>query len=321
MINTAAATAAVAKRSTQASHGAERGKRHSSTRPIRSVRSTVCSNGTSTSTLRYCTSLCRHAASTSASNALQARSYARASPGVTSIVRRSPDLRINEYGIPDFAAVEPVRASDQVQGHHFVAARRQQLERTLAPGRVEKVRDDNRQTATPLSLLKLADGTPQVRAAVGGERRRATRARAAIDGRALSGDDLGAQPIGERQQRHAIEVGRPDVAERGGDPERLIELAVTRHRPAGVDEQIDAEILVLVEQAQHQSVESLVRLPVDVPDVVALGIRPVVGELDAASAMPALALAAAGAGEGPRRHEPQPLQRLQEARVKPHVAP
>ncbi len=89
---------------------------------------------------------------------------------------------------------------------------------------------------------------------------------------------LSAQARAERQDRQSIEMCETDVAERRREPARHVELRRFCHRAAGVDHQVDRKVPLLVEQPQQQPVEALVGLPVDVAEIVAGGIRPMVGE-------------------------------------------
>ena len=111
------------------------------------------------------------------------------------------------------------------------------------------------------------------------------------------GDDSLAEPAAERQDRQPVEMHEADVAERRRDPARHVELRRLRHRSADVEHQVDRQVALLVEQPEQQPVQPLVRLPVDVAEVVAGGVRPVIGELQPA---PALAASAGRRGSVPR---------------------
>ena len=50
----------------------------------------------------------------------------------------------------------------------------------------------------------------------------------------------------------------------------------------GINKKIDRQVLLFVEQAQQQPTETTIRLPVDVAEVVAGGVLPIVGKLQPA---------------------------------------
>src|SRR5262245_11294266 len=60
----------------------------------------------------------------------------------------------------------------------------------------------------------------------------------------------------ERQNGHAVEVNQADVAQCGRNSLRLVELPLARHRSAGIEEEVDRKVLLFVEQAQQQPVET-----------------------------------------------------------------
>src|SRR5204862_3748723 len=95
-----------------------------------------------------------------------------------------------------------------------------------------------------------------------------------------------------------------DVTERGGDLPSEIELRRLRHRGADVEDQVDRQVLLFFEQAQEQAADALVRLPVDVPEVVAVGILAVIGEFDAAPALGRAPVGAITPGELAPRDDP-----------------
>ena len=126
------------------------------------------------------------------------------------------------------------------------------------------------------------------------------------------GDDSRPSPLAERQDRQPIEMREPDVAERRRDPPRHVELRRLRHRSAGVEHQVDRQILLLVEEPQQQPVQALVGLPVDVAEVVAGGVRPVIGELEPAPALGRQPIGAVLPGERPLRDDVEVFQLLEE---------
>ena len=96
---------------------------------------------------------------------------------------------------------------------------------------------------------------------------------------------LAAERATERENGDAIQMREADVAQRGRNPARLVELGRLGHRSRRVDEQIDRQVLLLVEQTQEQPVQTLIGLPVDVPEVVARRVLPVIGELEPAATL------------------------------------
>ena len=124
---------------------------------------------------------------------------------------------------------------------------------------------------------------------------------------------LGAQ----RGRRDAIQVGKPDVGQRGGELERQVQLGrrAEPHRGAGVDQQIDRQILVLFVAAQREPPQAPVEVPVEVSEIVAGGVVAVIGELEARAQAPAAAPAAALAGGGPAGGQAQGLEPPQEPLV------
>jgi hypothetical protein len=107
-------------------------------------------------------------------------------------------------------------------------------------------------------------------------------------------------------------VHQADVAERGGDAARQVELAGLDHRPADVQHQVDGEVALLVEEPQEQASEPLVGLPVDVPEVVAGRVGPMVREFQAAAAVRGQPVRAIVSGERPLGDDVQVLELLEE---------
>ena len=111
--------------------------------------------------------------------------------------------------------------------------------------------------------------------------------------------------VARRDDAHAIEIREPDVRERGTDALRVPELssAAEAHRRAGVDDEIDGEVLLFLEEAQEQSVEALVDVPIEIADVVARLVIAVIGELDAAAALLGAPFGAHAPTENPPAHD------------------
>src|SRR6516225_10217131 len=100
-------------------------------------------------------------------------------------------------------------------------------------------------------------------------------------------------PFAEHADPDPLEVDQAHNAEGRGDPDRTRELArrTEAHRRRRVDDQVQAEILLVDEQLDVQTVEAPVDVPVDVAEVVAYPVGAIVAELDAVPAPEAAALA------------------------------
>src|SRR5882724_7235127 len=88
------------------------------------------------------------------------------------------------------------------------------------------------------------------------------------------------QTLRKRRATDAIEIFQPDIAERGGDFFRIVDLrrCSLGHRPARVDQKINIHFLLGGEYFQQQPLEASVNIPVYVAQVVAVLIAPVVGK-------------------------------------------
>src|SRR6187399_1874250 len=95
--------------------------------------------------------------------------------------------------------------------------------------------------------------------------------------------DRGLDAIAKRDNRHGVKMCQTDVAERRGNPLRLIELGRLGHRSADVKEEIDRQIALFVKESQEQPIQPLVGVPIDVTKVIAGRVLPVIGELEAAT--------------------------------------
>ncbi len=102
------------------------------------------------------------------------------------------------------------------------------------------------------------------------------------------------QPVGEAGQRQPVVVHQRHVAQgRRQPPDRpVLRRLAPRHRAAGVEQHLNAQVLLGQEQLQEQLVQPAVDVPVHEAQVVADHVRPVVGELHALPAAlgPPLAL-------------------------------
>ena len=116
-----------------------------------------------------------------------------------------------------------------------------------APCGIQEVRDDDRQACSDA-------GAPRTAGTTGSDRwcRPSPCPRAARTPDdpplAASGSSLDPQPFVKGEDRQPIEMRETDVAERRGEPSRQIELRRFGHRAAGVDHDVDRQVLLLVEQ-------------------------------------------------------------------------
>ncbi len=92
-----------------------------------------------------------------------------------------------------------------------------------------------------------------------------------------------AEPLAERLDPHAVGPHQADEAERRRQLLRVVELRrlAKVHRPAGVDEHVEVQILLFEEELHDQLVEPGVEIPIDRPQVVAGDVGAEIGELDA----------------------------------------
>src|ERR1700730_4026142 len=105
-------------------------------------------------------------------------------------------------------------------------------------------------------------------------------------------------------------ASRAAAAQGGGQARRVAELAglTEAHRRRAVEEEVQAQILLVHEELQIEAVEAAVDVPVDVAEVVPGAIGPVVGELDAHPRAETRALAGGATPKGPAREEREPLE-------------
>src|SRR5690606_26255777 len=108
-----------------------------------------------------------------------------------------------------------------------------------------------------------------------------------------------AEAFGEDAHADPVEIVERDVAERGSEAPRMVELGrlAERHAGARVDDQVQRQVLLGRVQLEEQLVEPRIDVPVDVAEVVAGPVVTEVGELQAATALRAGALAAQQAAE------------------------
>ncbi len=84
------------------------------------------------------------------------------------------------------------------------------------------------------------------------------------------------------------------------------------HRLTGVEENADRQLAFLFVEFEEQPFEPPVEIPVQVTEIVAVGVVAVIGELDRLAARAAPALAAGGAFGPPRREQLELLEAAQE---------
>src|SRR5262249_7823701 len=119
-----------------------------------------------------------------------------------------------------------------------------------------------------------------------------------------------AHAVAQDSEAHALAVDEPHEPQGGGQPRRVLELLrlTEPHRAGGIDEQVQAEILLVDEELDVQPIEPAEDIPVDVAEVVTDAVRPVIGELDTLSLARAAPLAFHSSPERPARRQRQPLQ-------------
>ncbi len=96
--------------------------------------------------------------------------------------------------------------------------------------------------------------------------------------RAASGDDA---------DHHAIAGGQGDVGNREGGRDGGLELTVAlgeAHRSAGVDEDVGEEVFLFLEELDVELVGTAIEAPVDIAEVVAVGIVAEIVELEGGAA-------------------------------------
>src|SRR5262245_19029060 len=112
----------------------------------------------------------------------------------------------------------------------------------------------------------------------------------------------------------ALEVHQPDEPEGGGQAHCVLELGRSSkaHGRGAVHQEVQAQILLVHEQLDVQAIRAGVDIPVDVPQIVADAVGPVVGELDALTLARAPALALHMTAEDAAGGQGQALELRQE---------
>ena len=194
-----------------------------------------------------------------------------------------------------------------------------QLQAVLEAVRIEEIGDDDREPALARPRRELREGAAEIR--VAGRLHLLEQVEDAKDpALAAARHRFVVQAGAERQNRHAIQVREADVAEPGDDASRLVEFRRLDHRPAGVEKQVDRQVLLFVEQPEQQPVQALVGLPVDVAEVVAGRILAVIGELQPAPALARQPVGAILPGERALRDDVQVLELFEEVVFKSAAA-
>jgi len=120
--------------------------------------------------------------------------------------------------------------------------------------------------------------------------------------------------VWERDDAHAVEAAQRDIADGGGDLSREIEFArfAEAHRLAGVEEDAHRQFALLFVEFEEQPFQPPVEIPVQVAEIVAVGVVAVIGELDRLAARAAAPFAAGGTFGPPRREQLELLEAAQE---------
>src|SRR5881398_1573376 len=92
--------------------------------------------------------------------------------------------------------------------------------------------------------------------------------------------------LAQHAHSHALHADQANEAERGREPRAVLELRrrAEVHRRRGVQEEVQAQVLLVHEELDVEPVEAPVDVPVDVAEVVTYPVGAVVAELDAVPA-------------------------------------
>ena len=130
----------------------------------------------------------------------------------------------------------------------------------------------------------------------------------------------GQRLVQERRERRAadsVEIFQTDIAQRRRDLLGVVELrrVAFGHGAAGVDQQIDIHLLFGGEDFHQQAIEPPVNVPIDVAQIVAVLVAPVVGKFQA-KAFARRRMLALGAGPAePLGDQVEPFELAQEIAV------
>jgi hypothetical protein len=125
------------------------------------------------------------------------------------------------------------------------------------------------------------------------------------------------QRLAEGVYGHALEVRQADVRQRGRDLDRQPQLRrrSESHRGAGVHQQVQRQLFVLLEQPHERALEPAVEVPVEAAQVVPRRVRPVIRELEASAAAAGPALAPPEPARDALRDDRESLELAQEPLV------
>src|SRR5439155_25610529 len=89
------------------------------------------------------------------------------------------------------------------------------------------------------------------------------------------------RPIAQDTDTHALVANQTHEAQGGGHAQRVVELGrrAELHRGGRVGEHVQAKVFFVDEELDVQTIEPTVDVPVDVSQVVADAVGPIVGEL------------------------------------------
>ena len=112
---------------------------------------------------------------------------------------------------------------------------------------------------------------------------------------------------------NAVEIRQSDVAKSGGHTARIVHLRgiAVSHGLAHVHEKVNRQVFFFLEQTQDQAVQSEVRLPIQVTEVVTGDVLAVVGKLKAGSSSFRAPFRPELTGEEPLRQNAQILELLE----------
>src|SRR6185369_3637802 len=113
-----------------------------------------------------------------------------------------------------------------------------------------------------------------------------------------------------RYHAHAVKPAQGDIADRGRDLPREIELSrfPKRHRLAGVEENRDWQFPLLLVELEEQPVEPAVKIPIQITKIVARDVISVIGEFDRLPPGLAAPFAFEGAFRAPLREQLELLE-------------
>src|SRR6266446_2135273 len=227
-----------------------------------------------------------------------------------------PRLGIHQTQVPEGGGIQFVGRED-LHGVHLKAAPDQGGEARLVTDRIEKIAEHHGQAGPAGFQRPAAERVIEIGRTAGGElaevleklhRRfssphRPKRAASGRFGRRHfrgGGAAVGCRArhpafrVWERDDAHAVEAAQRDIADVRVDLPREIKFAryTEAHRLTGVEENADWQLALLFVEFEEQPFQPPVEIPVQIAEIVAVGVVAVIGELDRLSARAAAALAA-----------------------------